>query len=371
MQIRILEKNNRSDLRKFKSLPFSLYKGNPYWVAPAPGEIERVMNPSRHPFYAHSEADFIIVENGREVLGRIAVLHNRNYCIYHHEETAFFYYFESIEDTQVAANLFDAAANWSQKRGLKTILGPRGFLRSNASGLLVEGFDAMPAMSIPYNFPYYGKLVESCGFCKAYDLYSGVLEKHPGNSIHKIAEKVLTRGHFNIVNFSNISEVAAWIPKIEDVHQASFANNPGFYPSTTEEFNLFTQDLLSIANPKYLKVILHNDMIAGFIVAYPDINKSFQRCGGHLFPFGWFLIMLERNHPTVIDINGVGLLPEYQGMGGNALLYSELDKVLSAPGLKRAEVVQVDERNFRSKSDMQNLGVTLTKTHRTFQKSLM
>ena len=79
---------------------------------------------------------------------------------------------------------------------------------------------------------------------------------------------------------------------------------------------------------------------------------------------------MEKKHPTVIDLYGIGLLPQYQGLGGNALLYSELDKVLSNPRIRKAEVVQVDERNFRGKVDMQNLGVTISKTHRTYQKSI-
>jgi hypothetical protein len=77
----------------------------------------------------------------------------------------------------------------------------------------------------------------------------------------------------------------------------------------------------------------------------------------------------EKNHPVILDINGVGLLPEYQGLGGNALLYSELDKVIHSTHIKKAEVVQVDERNLRSYADMQKMGVAFSKTHRTYRKS--
>lgn len=69
-------------------------------------------------------------------------------------------------------------------------------------------------------------------------------------------------------------------------------------------------------------------------------------------------------------MNGAGLLPEYQGLGGNALLYSEIDKVINSTRIKRAEIVQVDERNLRSFSDMKKMGVVFTKTHRTYQKNI-
>jgi len=370
METLILNKEKRSDFRKFNSLPYSLYKGNPYWVPPFAGEMERVMNPHKNPFYAHSEADFIIVESKREILGRIAILHNRNYCMFHHTETAFFCYFECIEDQQVAARLFDAAENWSRQRGLALLLGSRGFLRSSGIGILVEGFNTLPAMGIPYNHPYYSTLIESCGFTKAFDHYSGVLEKRSDPMIHQMAKKVMERGHFHILIFSNSSEIVPWIPKIDEVNHAIFPANPNYYPSTSQEFELISRNFLDMADPRLTKLILHNGDIAGIIVAFPNINKSLKKCGGHLFPLGWLAVSAEKKHPTTIDLNMIGLLPQYQGLGGNVLLYSELDKLISNYRIKKAEVVQIDERNFRSKSDIQNLGVTISKTHRTYQKSI-
>jgi hypothetical protein len=38
--------------------------------------------------------------------------------------------------------------------------------------------------------------------------------------------------------------------------------------------------------------------------------------------------------------------------------------------MKHAESIQVDERNFRSKSDMNTIGVDWKKTHRTYIKNL-
>ena len=237
-------------------------------------------------------------------------------------------------------------------------------------GMLVEGFDQLPAMGITYNQPYYGNLLESSGFEKYFDHFSGYLDKHPDPTIHQIAEKVLARGHFHIKSFENTAEIAEWIPKVEEVHHRAFADNPGFYPSTTAEFEFLAKNIVAAANPEYLKLIMHNDDIAGFIIAYPNINRALQRSKGRLFPFGWLMLLMEKKYTRLIDLNGIGLLPEYQGLGGNAVLYAELDNVLYASRMKKAEAVQVDERNFRSKSDMQTLGVIFNKTHRTYKKSI-
>jgi len=86
------------------------------------------------------------VEEGKETLGRIAVLMNENYCAAHNTRTAFFYYFESLDDNEAAGLLFNAAFEWAKSHGADQMLGPKGFLRSDGQGLLVEGFDVMPAI---------------------------------------------------------------------------------------------------------------------------------------------------------------------------------------------------------------------------------
>ena len=152
MHTRIIDTHNRKDVRKFINLPFDLYKNCAQWVPPFISDMELVFNRSKHPFYQHSEADFILVESEGQILGRIAVLHNRNYSNYHHQPTAFFYFFDVIEDQQVSQSLFQAAFDWAEKRQLKFFYGPRGFLRSSGVGLLVDGFEYKPAIGIPYNY---------------------------------------------------------------------------------------------------------------------------------------------------------------------------------------------------------------------------
>ncbi len=370
MKIRLLEKANESDIKEFKKLPFKLYKDNRNWVPPFPGAIEKAMTPAYHPFYAHSEADFFLAEDGDEVLGRIAVLHNRKYSEHHQKEIGFFYFFECVEDQEVAIQLFKAIEEWCRERKIQLITGPRGFLRSDGIGLLVDGFEYLPAVGVPYNLPYYQSLVESCGYLKSHDHFSGYLDGHPDPVIHKVAEKVLARGNFRVINFTSTDQIIEWIPQVDQVEHRAFANNPNYYPSTAEEFEMLSKNILTIADPRFIKIIKHKDDVAGFIVSYLNINRAIQRSKGNLFPFGWLLFLLEKRNSRVLDINGVGLLPEYQGLGGNALLYSELDKVTRLTRIKKAEIVQVDERNLRSKADMENLGVKFSKTHRTYLKDL-
>ncbi|GAP14578.1 hypothetical protein LARV_02351 [Longilinea arvoryzae] len=372
MLIRPIDTDICRDRRRFVMFPFSLYYQTPQWVPPILPEMALLFERAKHPFYQHSDAQFLIAESEGQVIGRLAVLHHRPYCDYHKENTAFFYYFESIDDPEVADRLFHAAEDWARNQGCDSIYGPRGFLRSNCSGQLVDGFDLMPAMGITYNLPYYERLITSAGFSKENDYLSGILagEQRLPDSVHEIAERVKQRGNFWIKTFSSAREIESMIPAIESVHHDAFKDNPAYFPSTHVEFQMIVKDIIAIADPHLLKAVMKGDAIAGFIIAYPNICKALQKTRGSIYPLGWIDILREKKRTKVIDVNGVGLLQKYQGLGNNALLYVEIEKTLLERGAEKAEIIQVDERNYRSKSDMDTMGVTWNKVHRTFRKPI-
>jgi GNAT superfamily N-acetyltransferase len=369
MRARQLDLLNARDRRIFSELPFHIYRPYPLWVPNLASELSLVMNRQKHPFYRHSEADFLVVESESQAVGRLAVLHNQKYSAHHGTPTAFFYYFECIDDPAAARLLFDAAIDWARQRQVERVLGPKGFLRSSGIGLLVEGFQYPPAVGIPYNPPYYPALIEAAGFEKETDHLSGYLYKNQSipARVLQIAEKVKQRDNFWIKSFTSKREMRAWIDRVEQVHQEAFHRNPGYYPSTPEEFALIARNMIQVADPRLVKLIMHGEEVAGFMIAYADITPALRTSRGRLFPFGWLRILLEMRLAKLVNLNGIGLLPKYQGLGSNALLYAELEKTLRASGFEQAEIVQVDERNFKSRSDMETVGVEWVKRHRTYR----
>ncbi len=371
MRIRQVDPDNRQDVQKFVNFPFALYHNCPYWVPPLRQEMTAVLDRRRHPFYAHSEADFFLVEADGEVVGRIAALENRRYNAYKQSQTAFFGYFEAIHNQQVAEALFTAVCEWAHKRGLKDIIGPRGVIGIDGS-VLVEGFDQRPALTIPYNFPYYDALISQAGFSKLTDLLSGYL---PANHrlperMHVIAEKMKQRRGFWVKQFRNKSEIRAWIPRVLAVHQAAFSQTRSFYPPTEQEVQRVIDSVLLIVDPRLVKLVMKGDEIAGFILAYHDISAGLQRANGRLWPMGWFHIWRERQRTAWLNVNGLGILPQYQGLGANAILYTELEKTMQTAAFRHIDVVQVDEANFSSRSDMETIGVQWYKRHRHYHRVL-
>lgn len=371
VQVRQLDPGCRADVTKFVAFPFALYRHCAQWVPPLVSSARTLLDRRKHPFYRHSEADFFVAERAGQVVGRIAALENRHYNAYHHRRSAFFGYFEVIEDEAVAQALLETALAWAKSRDLEEVIGPRGLLGVDGS-VLVEGFEHRPALGIPYNYPYYDAFIKAAGFEKDTDYLSGYRwVNHPlSERFYRIAEKVKTKRNLWVKDFSSKAELRQWLPRLIEVHHEAFSQLHSYYPPTAEEIGLVVDTLLTIADPNLVKLVMQHDQIIGFLLAYHDISAALQRSQGRLWPFGWYHLLTERKRTKWVNVNAVGLLPSHRGIGANMLLYTELKKALSATNFRHLDMVQINEQNTNSLADIENIGVHWYKRHRHYRRLL-
>ena len=82
-------------------------------------------------------------------------------------------------------------------------------------------------------------------------------------------------------------------------------------------------------------------------------------------------LLLEMKRTKTVSGNGMGVLPEFQGTGGNALLYYELGKtILDIYDFKFVEMTQVAETTKQMRADLKNLNGVEYKNHRVFRKEI-
>ncbi|NJD61069.1 MAG: hypothetical protein FIA98_16880, partial [Anaerolineae bacterium] len=143
-----IDTNDKALVKKFVRIPYRLYKNHPQWVPPILMDAETQLDRKKHPFFEHSDADFFLAtRDGREV-GRIAALENKRFNAYHKTKQAQFYLFECEDDQEAADALFERVFNWSMKRGLDRVVGPKGFGALDGYGVLVEGYENRQIMSM-------------------------------------------------------------------------------------------------------------------------------------------------------------------------------------------------------------------------------
>jgi len=375
LTIEKVDTDNRRQVRRFVEFPYRLYADCEQWVPPLNIDAYNQLNRKKHPFHEHSEVDFFLaVRNGRDV-GRIAAIENKPFNKYHNEKTSDFYLFECENDIEAATALFNAVFDWSKERELDTVIGPKGFGPLDGYGIQILGQEHRQTMTmLTYNYSYYQSLVEAQGFEKEVDFVSCYLPADKfqlPERVNRIAERVMERGNLRIMSFNNKKELVRWAGRIGEAYNNAFVNNWEYYPLSPREVDFVVENIMTIADHRLIKIITHGDEVVGFLFAFHDVSAAMQRAKGKLFPFGLLDILLEIRRTDTVSVNGMGILPEHQGHGGNALLYYAMGStLLEFKQFTNVEMTQVAETTEQMRADLKNLNGIEYKNNRVYRKKL-
>jgi hypothetical protein len=371
MHVIAIDTRDRRRVKQFLELPFAIYRDVPQWVPPLEADARRMLDLRRHPFYRHSEAGFFLAfDEASRILGRLAVLDNRPFNHYNNQHTAFFYLFECREEPDAAQALFEAAFEWARARGLGRVLGPKGFAALDGIGLLVSGFEHRPALGIPYNPPYYPRFLEAAGFRPMDEVVSGYLDARTPfpEAIHRASERIQKRRGLRVARFRTRRDLRAFVPRLQALYNESLAGTIDNTPLSTEDAEAMAQQMLWFADPRLIKILMKDDDPVGFLFAYPDISAALQRTRGRLFPLGWITLLLELRRTKWININGAAIVDRYRGLGGTAILFSEMQRSVVEGRFLHADLVQVGTANDRMQRELRDLGIEFYKRHRMYER---
>ena len=368
--------DNKKQVKRFVELPFRIYADCPQWVPPLNVDAYNQLNRKKHPFHEHSDVEFFLaVRDGRDV-GRIAAIENKPYNEYQKKRTANFYLFECENDPEAAKLLFDAVSDWSKTRGLDILVGPKGMGPLDGYGVLVYGHEHRQTMTmLTYNHAYYQSLIEAQDFVKEVDFVSCYLPADKFNipeRVKRITERVMQRGHLDIKTFKNKKELLQWADRIGTAYNDAFVKNWEYYPLTQREIDFVVENIMTIADHRLIKIITHEEDVVGFLFAFHDVSAAMQRAKGRLFPFGLLDILMEIRRTNTVSVNGMGILPEFQGHGGNAMLYYAMgNTLLEFKQFAHVEMTQVAETTEQMRADLKNLNGVEYKNNRVYHKALV
>lgn len=368
-----VDTGNKKQVKRFVQYYYDLYQACPQWVPPLFMDAYLPLNRKKHPFFEHSQGDFFLALRDGEVVGRIFAGENIPFNQYHKTKKAQFYYFDSEDDLGTAGALFDAAFDWSRQRGLDTVIGPKGLSPFDGYGIQVLGTEHRQMMTMmTYNYDYYPKLVEALGFEKEVDFVSCYLPAEAfriPERVERVAKWAMERGNLSVKHFKSKKELISWAQRIGETYNRTFIKNWEYYPFTQGDIDYAVQNVFMVADHRLIKVILHGEDIVGFLFAFPDASAALQRAKGRLIPFGIVDLLLEMKRTKTVSGNGMGVLPEFQGTGGNALLYYELGHIiLDVYKFEHVEMTQVAETTKQMRADLKNLNGVEYKNHRVYRK---
>ena len=359
-------------LRRFILFPHTLYKDNPYWAPNLISDDKKLLTPGRHPFHEHSEVRLFLALEGEKPVGRICAHVNHEHNRYHKDRVGFFGFFDCIDSPEAASALFEHATRFVASHKMETLRGPMNFSTNETCGLLVNSFDEMPYIMMPYNPPYYEKLILGAGFSKSRDLVCYRLDEElfSFERIGKLVEKIRKRSHVTLreVDFKNLEKE---VQIIREIYNAAWSNNWGFVPMTDAEFDHMAKEMKAIVDPRLLLIAMKNGENVGFILCLPDANIVLKKMNGRLFPLGILKALWYKRKINRIRIITMGVKEEYRGAGIDLLFYHKIATTSPSIGYPTGELGWVLEDNRLMNRAAKQMGAHITKRYRIFDRPVI
>jgi len=368
-EIKIKKVESKKDLMTFIKFPWIIYKNDPYWVPPLIYDKKKILDKKKNPFFEHADMELFLAEKNGELAGRIAAIKNDLHNQYHNDKVGFFGFFECINDQEVANKLFDAAKEWLKSKGLNAMRGPANPSSNDEYGMLLEGFDDEPRILMPYNPKYYLDLCENYGFKKAKDLYAYKIEYDKimkSDKIQRVAQIAQERYKLKISQL-DMNNFKKELEKVKYVYNKAWAPNWGFVPMTEKEIDALAKDLKPLVEPSLVLFGEIDNQLVGFSLVMLDYNQLFKTMNGKLFPFNFIKLFTQRKKITWARILILGIIPEYQKRGLDAVFYWEIVNRAAKLGIYLGEASWILEDNDMMNRAAEVMNSELYKKYRIYE----
>ena len=365
-EIKIIKVTNKKDLKKFIEFPFSLYKADPFWVPPLKGDMYNMFNEKKNPFLDHGTIQpFIAIINGK-VVGRVCAIIDRNFIEFHGEKTGYFGFFESIDNTSVAKGLLKRAEEFLKEHDLERLIGPMNPSTNDECGMLLEGYDDSPRIMMTYNFPYYHRLMEECGYGKSKDLFAFHMDirEGPPEKLSKFTKRIKERRNIKIqhINMKNFKEE---LEKVKAVYNSAWEKNWGFVPMTDAELDHMAKDLKPLVIGDLVQFAEIDGEIVGFMWTMPDYNHVLKKMNGKM---NIFKFLKHKKGIKWARLITLGIKEGYRKQGIDALFFDDAFKTAEKLGYTHAEFSWVLEENVLVHRAAKFMNGELYKKYRIYGK---
>lgn len=376
MAIIIKKVTSPKELKTFIRFNYELYKNNPYSVPDLYDDMLNTFSPEKNAAFEFCEADYFLAYKDNKLVGRVAAIINRRANETWNKKEVRFGWIDFIDDLEVSKALLATVEDWGRQRGMEAIVGPLGFTDMDAEGMLVEGFDQLGTMATIYNYPYYPEHMEKLGYEKEADWVEFKLtvpDKLPEKFV-RISEIILQKYNLKIkkINRKELKE-KNYGQRIFDLINEAYAPLYGYSKMTQRQIDQYIKMYLPLIDLRMVSLVEDaEENLVAVGISMPSLSKALQKAKGRMLPFGWFHLLkaLFIKKPKVLDLLLVGVKPEYQSKGVNALLFYDLVPVYQQMGFEYGESNPELELNKKVQAQWTAFESVQHKRRRAFKKNI-
>lgn len=376
MAIIIKKVTSPKELKTFIRFNYELYKNNPYSVPDLYDDMLNTFSPEKNAAFEFCEADYFLAYKDSKLVGRVAAIINRRANETWNKKEVRFGWIDFIDDLEVSKALLATVEEWGRQRGMEAIVGPLGFTDMDAEGMLVEGFDQLGTMATIYNYPYYPEHMEKLGYEKEADWVEFKLtvpDKLPEKFV-RISEIILQKYNLKIKKLSRKElKEKNYGQRIFDLINEAYAPLYGYSKMTQRQIDQYIKMYLPLIDLRMVSLVEDaEENLVAVGISMPSLSKALQKAKGKMLPFGWFHLLkaLFIKKPKVLDLLLVGVKPEYQSKGVNALLFYDLVPVYQQMDFEYGESNPELELNKKVQAQWTAFESVQHKRRRAFKKNI-
>jgi len=345
----IKEVTTPRELRAFIRYPNKLYRDSPYWVPTLFMDDYQTFRRDKNPAFDYCEARYWLAYRGREIVGRIAAIHNRGAIEKWQQPYLRFGWVDFVDDPAVSAALFEQVESWAREKGLSAVHGPLGFTDLDHEGMLVEGFEELGTMATFYNYPYYPVHMERLGYVKDVDWmeYEITVPPEPEATIARIADLAKRRYNLRLLQVQNKKELLrprdekgrpSYAHELFEVLNDEYEHLYGVVPLTERQIAYYIKLYFGLISLEFVPLVVdEDDRLVAFGITMPSLSRALQKSGGRLFPFGFIYLLRALRQGERGDLYLVAVRSAYQGKGVNAILMDAINRLYARRGIVKAE----------------------------------
>lgn len=344
MNVSIKKVSNRKELKQFIRFNYELYKDNPYSVPDLYEDMLNTFSEKKNPAFEFCEADYFLALSEGRIVGRVAAIINHRANEKWNKKAVRFGWIDFVDDLSVSSALLQAVSDWGRERGMDTIEGPLGFTDMDAEGMLIEGFEELSTIATIYNYPYYPEHMEKLGYEKAVDWVERKIftpESTPEKHL-RIARIIEEKYNLHVRKIKSRREVYRENlgHKIFALINQAYAGLFGYSEMTERQIDSYVKTYIPLLDLRMVSLVEDSQgNLVAVGISMGSLSTAMQKAHGRLFPFGWWHLLkaLKIKHAPMLDLLLVGVRPDYQDKGINALLFTDLIPIYQQMGFKYGE----------------------------------
>lgn len=378
MSIEIREHAPGGDIGDFLRAGEVVFRDDPQWVPPLKIDIEKRLNPKKNPFFERGEAMLFTAWRDGQLVGRVSASIDREHLTLWKDDRGFFGFFDTIDDDAVGAALLDRAAAWLKGKGVKTISGPFSIYANEEIGLLVEGFDSPPALSMAHSRPWQDRIATAWGLTKEKDLWAWRYDVTALPARVERAWKGIKEMPEVKLRSIDTSRMREELQLVMDIYNDAWQGKWIFVPMLANEIKAVAEDLELIIDPDLAFIAEVDGKAVGMCILLPNVNEILHELrGGH-----WIVTMLklvwrlkvQKRPPRSARLMLLGIRSELRNvrkyMGLSAAMYAEVATRGKAKGYTWGELSWTREDDSPINAGIANMGAKIYKKYRIYQKAL-